>query len=73
MAQATSNNSITAPVDPTRRGFLSQAAGVAAGGTVLALATIPPALAAAPPGGPADPVFGLRPQADHGDGEGDRR
>jgi hypothetical protein len=32
---------------------------VAAGGTVLALATIPPALAAAPPGGPADPVFGL--------------
>jgi len=37
MAQANSNNSITASVDPTRRRFLSQAAGVAAGGTVLAL------------------------------------
>jgi hypothetical protein len=46
MAQANSNNSITAPVDPTRRRFLSQAASVAAGGTVLALATIPPAPAA---------------------------
>jgi len=32
--------------DPTRRRFLSQAAGAATGGTVLALATIPPALAA---------------------------
>jgi hypothetical protein len=29
-------------VDPTRRRFLSQAAGVAARGTALALATIPP-------------------------------
>jgi hypothetical protein len=48
------------PVDPTRRCFLSQAAGVAAGGTVLALATIPPALAEhAPAGLPAspDPIF----------------
>jgi hypothetical protein len=47
------------PVDPTRRRFLSQAAGVAAGGTVLALATIPFASAAAAPAGLADPVFGL--------------
>jgi hypothetical protein len=37
------------PVDPTRRHFLSQAAGVAAGSTVLALATIPPAAAASAP------------------------
>jgi hypothetical protein len=59
MAQATSNNSITAPVDPTRRGFLSQAAGVAAGGTVLALAAIPPTPAAAAPAGALDPVFAL--------------
>jgi hypothetical protein len=35
------------PVDPTRRHFLSQAAGVAAGGTVLALATTHPAPAIA--------------------------
>lgn len=47
------------PVDPTRRRFLSQAAGVAAGGTALALATIPPALAAASPASPLDPVYGL--------------
>jgi hypothetical protein len=47
------------PVDSTRRRFLSQAAGVAAGGTVLALATISPALAAAAPPGALDPVFGL--------------
>ena|ERR1700681_4466678 len=47
------------PVDPTRRRFLSQVAGVAAGGTVLALATIPPASAAAAPAGLADPVFGM--------------
>ena len=46
------------PVDPTRRRFLSQPAGVAVGGTVLAVAAIPPvARAAAPFGvlGPADP------------------
>jgi hypothetical protein len=47
------------PVDPTRRRFLSQAAGVVAGGTVLALATIPPASAAAAPAGLLDPVFSL--------------
>ena len=52
-------NSITAPAVSTRRHFLSQAAGVAAGGTVLALATIPPVPAAAAPASPVDPVFGL--------------
>jgi hypothetical protein len=52
MAQATSDNSITVPAVSTRRRFLSQAAGVAAGGTALALAT---------PSGAAvhDPVFAL--------------
>jgi hypothetical protein len=59
MAQVDSNNTIAAPVDQTRRRFLSQTAGVAAGGAVLALATIPPALAAAAPAGAPDPVFGL--------------
>src|SRR6202171_1457885 len=39
MAQADSKNSTTAPAVPSRRLFLSQAAGMAAGGTVLALAT----------------------------------
>jgi hypothetical protein len=43
----------------TRRRFLSHAAGVAAGGTVLALATIPPAPAAAAPAGAPDAVFAL--------------
>jgi len=43
------------PVDPTRRRFLSQAAGVAAGGAVLTLATIPPASAATAPASPLDP------------------
>jgi hypothetical protein len=43
----------------SRRRFLSQAAGVAAGGTVLALATIPPASAVAAPASPLDPVFAL--------------
>jgi hypothetical protein len=48
------------PVDaPSRRRFLSTAAGIAAGGTVLALATIPPASAAAAPAGSLDPVFSL--------------
>jgi hypothetical protein len=53
------------PVDPTRRRFLSQAAGVAAGGSALALATIPPVSAAAAPASlldaanaSPDPVFG---------------
>jgi hypothetical protein len=43
------------PVDATsRRRFLTNAAGVAAGGTVLALATIPPAPAIAAPASPLD-------------------
>jgi hypothetical protein len=46
MSQANSNT-IAAPVDPTRRRFLSNAAGMAAGGTVLALAIFPPASAIA--------------------------
>ena len=54
MAQADFNNSTTAPVDPTRRHFLSQAAGVAAGGTVLALATITPGPSTAAPATPLD-------------------
>jgi hypothetical protein len=54
MAQADSNNTTPAPVDPTRRRFLSQAASVAAGSAVLAAgATIPAqALQRLP-----DPVF----------------
>ncbi len=43
------------PAVSTRRRFLSRAAGVAAGGAVLALATIPPASAA----DVSDPVFDL--------------
>jgi hypothetical protein len=54
MAQATNVQSTNTPAVPTRRRFLSTAAGIAAGGTVLALATIPPALAAAAPAGPLD-------------------
>jgi hypothetical protein len=43
------------PVDATsRRRFLTNAAAVAAGGTVLALATVPPAPAAAAPASPLD-------------------
>jgi hypothetical protein len=37
------------PVGPTRRSFLARAAGVAAGGTALALATIQPMTAASEP------------------------
>src|SRR6202171_2856127 len=59
MAQAKTDNSTTMPAVSTRRRFLSQAAAVAAGGSILALATIPPASAAAAPAGLADPVFGL--------------
>lgn len=44
---------------PSRRRFLSQATGVAAGSAVLALATIPPAPAAIAPAVSPDPVFGL--------------
>jgi len=52
------------PVDETRRRFLSQAAGLAAGGTALALATIPPASAATAPASPLasgepDPIFAM--------------
>jgi hypothetical protein len=46
----------TAPVAPTRRRFLSNAAGLAAGGTVLAVAAVAPALATAAPASP-DPIF----------------
>jgi hypothetical protein len=59
MAQATCDNSITMPVVSTRRRFLSQAAGLAAGGTALALATIPPALSAIAPAPSVDPIFAL--------------
>jgi hypothetical protein len=42
MAQADSNNTTPAPVDSTRRRFMSQAASIAAGSAVLAVgATIP--------------------------------
>jgi hypothetical protein len=47
------------PVDSTRRRFLSQAAGVAAGGAVLALATIPPSSVAAAPAAALDPIYGI--------------
>jgi hypothetical protein len=47
MAQANTDNSTSMPVDQTRRSFLAQAAGVAAGSAALALATIPPTQAAA--------------------------
>lgn len=50
---------INAPIDTTRRRFLSQAAGIAAGGTVLALATIPPARAASAPASLLEPAFDL--------------
>jgi hypothetical protein len=53
-------NTPISQVDATsRRRFLSLAAGVAAGGTVLALATFPPALATVAPASPLDPVYGL--------------
>jgi hypothetical protein len=47
MAQANTDNSITAPAVSTRRRFLSQAAGVAAGGAVLGMALPMPVPAAA--------------------------
>jgi hypothetical protein len=50
------NTTISRNDAPSRRRFLSQAAGVAAGGTVLALATIPPASAVAAPAVPLDPA-----------------
>jgi hypothetical protein len=53
MAQADCNISTRSPIDSTRRGFLSQAAALAVGGTALALAVPPKARAA------DDPVFAL--------------
>jgi hypothetical protein len=50
------NTTISRNDAPSRRRFLSQAAGVAAGGTVLALATIPPVSAVAAPAVPLDPA-----------------
>ena len=50
-------NTPISQVDATsRRRFLTNAAGVTAGGSVLALATIPPALAANAPAGSPDPI-----------------
>src|SRR6476660_7824582 len=46
MAQASSNNSTRAPIDSTRRGFLSQAAGMAVGATAAVVATKAAALPA---------------------------
>src|SRR5260370_24733826 len=62
MAQANPDNSTPMAAVSTRRRFLSQAAGVAAGGAVLALAAIPPTQAAAAPASPLaagepDPIF----------------
>src|ERR1700738_3285710 len=54
MAQVNSVNSTSMPVVQSRRRFLSHAAGVAAGGTVLALAVIPPAPSVAAPASPLD-------------------
>jgi hypothetical protein len=48
-------NANISTTNSSRRAFLSSAAGIAAGGAVLALATIPPALAATA----ADPIFAL--------------
>src|SRR5258708_19145878 len=59
MAQVNSENSTAMPAVSTRRHFLSQAAGVAAGGTILALAAFPPVPTTAAPAGALDPVFGL--------------
>lgn len=64
MAQVNPEISTPMPALSTRRRFLSQAAGVAAGGTVLALATIPPAEAVVAPVGAlaspdVDPIFAL--------------
>jgi hypothetical protein len=56
MAQVDSENSTAMPAVSTRRHFLSQTAGVAAGGAVLALVAFPPPPAAA---AQADPVFSL--------------
>jgi hypothetical protein len=62
MAQVNSENSTAMPVISTRRRFLSQAAGVAAGGAVLALAAELPAPAVAAPA--TDDRCHLPPRAD---------
>lgn len=64
MAQANTDHSTPMPAGATRRRFLSQAAAVAAGGSILALATCQPAPAIAAPMAPlasseADPIFAL--------------
>jgi hypothetical protein len=56
MAQVDSENNTVMPVVQSRRRFLSQSAGMAAGGAVLALATIPPAPAIAAPASALDPA-----------------
>jgi hypothetical protein len=64
MAQAKTDNSTPVPAEATRRRFLSQAAGAAAGGAALALATVSakagaavPMAVLAPSG--VDPIFAL--------------
>jgi hypothetical protein len=53
-------NTPISQVDATsRRRFLTSAAGIAAGGTVLSLATVSPTPAAAAPTGAPDPIFGI--------------
>jgi hypothetical protein len=64
MSQADNTAAIAMPAGSSRRRFLSHAAGVAAGGAVLALATSPPAAAVVAPTGAlacaeADPIFAL--------------
>ena len=49
MAQVDSENNTVMPVVQSRRRFLSQSAGMAAGGAILALVPIPPAAAASAP------------------------
>ena len=62
MAQADSNHTTimqNAPTVASRRSFLTKAAGVVAGGTVLALAPVSLVSAAAAPAGSLDPIFAL--------------
>ncbi|MGX1323721.1 hypothetical protein AB7M17_007174 [Bradyrhizobium sp. USDA 377] len=58
--QAETETSISTPAVPTRRHFFTQAVGAAAGGTVLALAAIPPAVAVAAPAGSAPALDATR-------------
>ena len=55
MSQVDSEATTAMPAASTRRRFLSQAAGVVTAGTVLPLATIPPASAAGAP----DPIYAM--------------